>query len=335
MNKILCNFRIKLNLFNLLTVFIFTLSACNKNSESKLKSTTASTSTTSTTLPDTNPNNLQNTNKNPIHSADNQSENPKPTTGSVPNPPQTDATNSDGNDKKTTPSKPETEKKTPTLPTTIHTPTGTQSFETSDEQMTRICNLEFRSTDELKIFKDAPCLKDMNPENTYRLTQLMRARFEEVNKKLKERKGKKGAVIIDFFSDTFWWIAYGALLPGGTFVTAKTSAAAAKAFEKWNTSKARVEELQKWAERHKYFNQNSVRWFKSTSFLVVLTGIATSVSEHKNDIVNLVLNTPEEIEAAEIIFDFLKQEAERRSIVLETLFLENSSYQFSNSEQIP
>jgi hypothetical protein len=52
--------------------------------------------------------------------------------------------------------------------------------------------------------------------------------------------------------------------------------------------------------------------------MVVLTGIASSVATHKEELINIVLKTPEEVKAAKVIFEFLKSEAERRSIVLET-----------------
>lgn len=310
-----------------LVLIFFGSTSCNKKSDSASDAVSAqqtTTTTTTTPLPTT-PSTSSDSKKETTNSTDSSGQatpipdmTPKPSATN--NNDKSGQPNNSGNNNRnnsngtaTTPST-----STSNIPATIHPIGINQKFETQEEKLTRICNLEFRSIDELNESRNTPCLTDLDAENAYRLTQLMRIRFNEVTKKLNSYEGRQGQVIISVAKDTFWWIFYGALLPSGTLIGGKTSAAGAKALERWNTSKGRVEELQKWAERHKLFSENAIKWSKSSSVMVILTGIASSVATHKEELINIVLKTPEEVKAAKVIFEFLKSEAERRSIVLET-----------------
>lgn len=303
-----------------LVLIFFGSTSCNKKSDSASDAVSAqqatTTTTTTTTLPTTS-----------STSGDSKKETTNSTGQATTNPDLTPKPSATGNSDKSgqptnngtsTATTPTTSSPTSKIPTSIHPIGINQKFETQEEKLTRICNLEFRSIDELNESRNTPCLTDLDAENAYKLTQLMRIRFNEVTKKLNSYEGRQGQVIIAVAKDTFWWIFYGALLPSGTLIGGKTSAAGAKALERWNTSKGRVEELQKWAERHKLFSENAIKWSKSSSVMVILTGIASSVATHKEELINIVLKTPEEVKAAKVIFEFLKSEAERRSIVLET-----------------
>lgn len=302
----------------LLVLFFLGSTSCNKKSDSAsdaVSTQQATTTTTTTTLPTT-----SSTSSDSKKETTNPDMTPKPS--STDNNDNSGQPNNNGNNSNTTATTPSTSSPSPSpsskIPATIHPIGINQKFETQEEKLTRICNLEFRSIDELNESRNTPCLTDLDAENAYKLTQLMRIRFNEVTKKLNSYEGRQGQVIIAVAKDTFWWIFYGALLPSGTLIGGKTSAAGAKALERWNTSKGRVEELQKWAERHKLFSENAIKWSKSSSVMVILTGIASSVATHKEELINIVLKTPEEVKAAKVIFEFLKSEAVRRSIVLET-----------------